>query len=229
MSWPVFQISSNTHSGLAIRRDLILPDASMDDSIINFDEGRARRKKSTAISSNCERSDDNDKKMMHRDMERRRRKDMAELHRSLRSLLPLEYIKGKRAISDHMKEAVTYIKHLQNKMKELSAERDKLKELSTSNIALEPESGTSTASPASCVLVRPCSGGVEIMVNSSLKEQGLPLSRALQVLLEKGLAVYSCVSSKVDERLIYTIQAEVGDLTCVDLPGLQEKLSAAIP
>lgn len=118
-------------------------------------------------------------------------------------------LQGKRAISDHMKEAVTYIKHLQNKIKELSAERHKLKELSTSNIALEPESGTSTASPPSYVLVRPCSGGVEIMVNSSLKEQGLPLSRALQVLLEKGLAVYSCVSSKVDERLIYTIHAEV--------------------
>lgn len=116
---------------------------------------------------------------------------------------------GKRSMSDHMNEAVNYISQLQNKIKELGAKRDELKK--TNSIALDPaESGTSsTVCPTTFVMVRPCLGGVEIMVNSSFAEEGLPLSSVLQALLEEGLVVDRCVCTKVNERLIYTVQSQV--------------------
>ena len=86
---PVFQISTTTQ-----QQDLILPDASLDDStLLNYDKGKGRQRKSLATLDNSELTDNNDRKMMHREMERQRRKEMGKLHGSLRSLLPLEYIK----------------------------------------------------------------------------------------------------------------------------------------
>ncbi|XP_023900290.2 transcription factor bHLH118 [Quercus suber] len=225
----VFQISTTTYQHHTVPQDLILPDALMDDSTLNNDKGKGRQQKSLATLDSCEIThEDNDRKVMHRDMERNRRKEMNKLHGSLRSLLPLEYIKGKRSISDHMNEAVNYINHLQENIKQLGAKRDELKKLSDL-IALEPESGTSALCLPTFVMVRPCLDGVEITVNSSFMEQGLPLSRVLQILLEEGLAVVSCVSTKVNQRLIYTIQSQVSGMTHVDLPELQQRLTEAIP
>lgn len=113
-------------------------------------------------------------------------------------------------MSDHMNEAVNYIDHLQKKIKELGAKRDELKK--DNSIALEPESGGTSSHhvcPTTYVMVRPCSGGVEIMVNSCFTEEGLAISRVLQELLEEGLVVDSCVCTKVNERLIYTVQSQV--------------------
>lgn len=116
-------------------------------------------------------------------------------------------------MSDHMNGAVNYIKHLQNKIKELVDKRDELKKPSNS-IALKPENENSTNSfQRTCVMIRACLGGVEITVNSSLTDQGLPLSRVLQVLLEEGIAADSCICTKVNERLIYTVQTEVLSLS----------------
>ncbi|XP_041002761.1 transcription factor bHLH118-like [Juglans microcarpa x Juglans regia] len=200
----------------------------MDDSNIDNDKERGRRWKPSGTSGNWEKTEDSDKKTMHREMERKRRKDMSELQGSLRSFLPLEYIKGKRSMSDHMNEAVNYIKHLQNNIKELVDKRDELKKPSNS-IALEPENETLTSYQRTCVMIRPCLGGVEIMVSSSLTDQGLPLSRVLQVLLEEGIAADRCICTKVNERLIFTVRTEGGDMTRVDLQGLQHKLTEAIP
>jgi len=90
----VFQISTTTYQHHTVPQDLILPDALMDDSILNNDKGKGRQQKSLATLDSCEIThEDNDRKVMHRDMERNRRKEMNKLHGSLRSLLPLEYIK----------------------------------------------------------------------------------------------------------------------------------------
>lgn len=119
---------------------------------------------------------------------------------------------GKRSMSDHMNEAVNYINQLQNNIKELGAKRDGLLKKGNS-ISHENESISGTSSgavgPTTCVMVQPCLGGVEIMVNSGLTDEGLALSSVLQVLLDEGLVVYSCVCTRVNQRLIYTVQSEV--------------------
>lgn len=99
----LFQTSSNARQQPQVRQDLILPDAPMDDSSIDYDNGRPGRRGNSSgrTSGNWERTEDDDKKTMHREMERKRRKDMSELHGTLRSLLPLEYIKVKEPNNSH--------------------------------------------------------------------------------------------------------------------------------
>ncbi|XP_022734970.1 transcription factor bHLH126-like [Durio zibethinus] len=171
-------------------------------------------------------NDDDKKKLMHRDIERQRRQEMATLYASLRTLLPLEYIKGKRAISDHMHGAVSYIKDLQNRIDELNAKRDELKKLSSSS-GFDQGTSSNDSCPSSAV-VRQSFDGVEVLIRTGLGAQALTLSRVLELLLEEGLDVVSCISTRIDGGLIHTIQSEVSDLTCVDVPGLERKLNEEI-
>ncbi|KAB1222843.1 hypothetical protein CJ030_MR2G014092 [Morella rubra] len=230
----VFQICSNSHQQHKIPQDLILGRASLEGSISDNTMGKGQRRKSgdASFDSNFGNFNDNKKqKIRHREIERQRRQEMATLYVSLRSLLPLELIKGKRSISDHMNEAVNHINHLQKKIKELSSVRDELRKCSSLSTP-ENGSGSLNSSPPSYFTVHPCCGGVRISITSCSKDEGWPLSRVLELLLERGFTVASCVSTKVNEKLLLTIQSEVtevSDSTSLDLSGLQEKLTVAIP
>ncbi|PIN11166.1 hypothetical protein CDL12_16237 [Handroanthus impetiginosus] len=169
------------------------------------------------------------KKIMHRDTEKQRRQEMAGLYASLRSLLPLEYIKGKRSISDHIYQAASYIKHMQKKIKRMQTKRDKLKELSgvrraVINIANHPMSSSSIYLCHS-VKINPCRDGFEILITSTLNGEGFPLSKVLTELARRGLNVVSYISTRsVDEWFLHKVQIEVHDLTSINLSEFQERL-----
>lgn len=176
------------------------------------------------------------KRIMHRDIERQRRQEMANLYASLRSLLPLEYIKGKRSISDHMHEAVNYIKYLERSIGELGIRRNKLiikKSNTCTSSGGDSSSGSGNGSVESfssnslTVTVNPCPpDGLEILVGSNLKDGAIfPLSRVLKKLMNQGINVVSCISANVNERLVHKILTEVSDPKCIDNMALQQKLT----
>ncbi|KAM3376153.1 transcription factor [Capsicum galapagoense] len=157
-----------------------------------------------------------EKKILHRDIERHRRHEMATLCAALRSNLSYESTKGKRSLSDHMQGAVNYIKHLENNIKELEIKRKKLE-----NLAL------CSSKDDKCfrdyVTINSCDCGVEILINERVS-----LSRVLKELVKRQLNVVSCVSTKLDERLLHRIQLEENDVSCTYMDGLEQKLAEMI-
>lgn len=60
------------------------------------------------------------------------------------------------------------------------------------------------------MMVQPHVSGLEVVVSSkSSGPEALPLSRVLETLQEKGLEVMSSLTTRVNERLMHTIQVEV--------------------
>lgn len=51
-------------------------------------------------------------------------------------------------------------------------------------------------------------GLTEVFINTALR-QGLPPSRVLKLLIAEGLTISSCISAKVNERLLHTIVIEI--------------------
>ncbi|PIM99202.1 hypothetical protein CDL12_28307 [Handroanthus impetiginosus] len=192
------------------------------------DKGIKKRQKVEKTKDDSQSSNES-KKIMHRDIERQRRQEMAGLYASLRSLLPLEYVKGKRSISDHMQQAVSYIKHMEKKIDEMQTKRDKLKKFSSSQrpeihmyIADDPMSNTGGL--CNSVKINPCRGGMEILITSSLNKEGFPLSKVLTLLVGGGFDVITCISTRVDAWFLHKIQIEVNNLRSINLIELQEKL-----
>ncbi|KAB2596596.1 hypothetical protein D8674_032046 [Pyrus ussuriensis x Pyrus communis] len=188
----------------------------------NLNTGGQRRKSSLAPTSygakNQDKPNDDDekKKMMHREIEKKRRQEMANLYGSLRSVLPLEFIKVRW--------------NLKFLHKIFGAKRDELKMGSSSNLSARNldhgSSGSSSTSTSALVAVHPCLAGVEIVVSTDgSAEQFFLLSRMLKILLGQGLSVISCATAQVNKRLVYTIQSEVSDPTCIDFSGLQQTLT----
>ncbi|KAF5947658.1 hypothetical protein HYC85_013615 [Camellia sinensis] len=216
-----FQIPSILFEENADKQDLIMGFVAPESSNLTADTVGKRPRKLV------ENTNNSTQKIVHKEIERKRRQEMGNLHASLRSLLPLEYIKGKRSMSDHIQESVNYIKHLEKNIKQLSIKRDKLKDMPNSSVV----SGTSSSSNNSLlynVTVNPCRGGVEILITSGFREEVFPLSRVLQILLQEGLEVVSYVSTEVNDRLLHTIRSEVSDPTCIDQSVLQQKLTDMI-
>ncbi|ESW15336.1 hypothetical protein PHAVU_007G064400 [Phaseolus vulgaris] len=172
---------------------------------------------------------DENKKWMHREIEKQRRQEMTRLCTHFRSLLPLQYIKGKRSISDLMHEGSNYIKHLENKVKLLEAKRDKFKKLSNLIPVVSDSGSFGTTHFPICVLVHPFPGGAQIKCSYSFRKYVFSLSRVIDMVLKEGLDVVNCTSTKTDDRFIHTIRLEVPHMmTGTNYTELQRKLVEAI-
>ncbi|KAG7591426.1 Myc-type basic helix-loop-helix (bHLH) domain [Arabidopsis thaliana x Arabidopsis arenosa] len=79
----------------------------------------------TTMTSEIRKGDDEpkNKRAKHKELERQRRQEITSLFKNLRYLLPSQYTKGKRSASDHVLEAVNYIKDLQKKIKDALFDR----------------------------------------------------------------------------------------------------------
>lgn len=107
---------------------------------------------------------------------------------------------------------MNFIKDTETRIKELSARRDELSIEAGQNYKSNPDPAKTVAGksdPAS-LMVQPCVSGFEVVVSSnSSGPQALPLSRVLEALQENGLEVVSSLTTRVNERLMHTIQVEV--------------------
>ena len=116
-------------------------------------------------------------------------------------------------MSEHMNQAVNYIKHLEKNIKGLNNKRDELKKtcphVTNSSSVLRNkniESESSSRNRPITVTVEYSHGVVEILITSC---SGFPISRVVKALTQEGLNVISCNSTKVDERLIHSIHCQV--------------------
>lgn len=117
---------------------------------------------------------------------------------------------GKRSIVDHIDAATNYIKYLQNNMKELGLKRDyELNNNSYNTATLCSGSRSSGGYTSSRVMVYPILGGVKFVFTNGFDEEKLHLSRVVSLLLQERVDVVSCVSTKVNEKLLHTIHCEV--------------------
>ncbi|KAI9159881.1 hypothetical protein LWI28_002827 [Acer negundo] len=211
-----FFVNFDPHLEDFLEQDLILGgQASLEGS--NLTTNKVGMGKKYKILSPAENNNDRisnnvlEKKIVRKENERLRRQHMSMLNASLRSLLPLESIKGKRSICDHIDEAVKYINYLNKNIQDLSIKRDKLKnfiDLETDRLSNQLGNNTSSEN---CVSVRsPYCGGVEIVIScGGLREESCSLlSRALQVVLEEGLDIVQRVSSQTDDGVFHTVQSE---------------------
>uniref|UniRef100_A0A6N2KDX9 BHLH domain-containing protein n=1 Tax=Salix viminalis TaxID=40686 RepID=A0A6N2KDX9_SALVM len=215
-----FNTSSNPHQQHSIPQDLILAQYAAlhgSDTATKMENGRRRN----LISMDNNNEVARDQKMMHRNIERQRREEMTTLYASF-ELYSLLIFKG--FVWDFRES------YLQKKIKELSAKRDGLKKLSNLSFDAPPSESSNKYSPISSVTLHPYPGGVEIGARSSL-------SRVLQVLLEDGISVVNCVSTKVNERLFHTVQTEVqsiavnyqvDDPASLNLSELRQKLTLLV-
>ncbi|KAK0596942.1 hypothetical protein LWI29_020404 [Acer saccharum] len=189
----------NPHQEDFIQQDPISGQASLEGSDLtnnnnNYYEG---------IGSN---NDCDQRKILRKEIERQRRQHMSKLNASLRSLLPLESIKGKRTVNDHIHEAEKHTRQLKKNIEDLSDKRDKLKYLLETE-ALDGHHGNTSSK--NCVSVHPFFSGVQIVIRDGFREETLLLSRVLQVVVEEGLEVVQCSSVQTDDGLFHTIQSEI--------------------
>ncbi|KAF2617272.1 hypothetical protein F2Q68_00042458 [Brassica cretica] len=170
-------------------------------------DGRQRIRETTTTDEIITNEDvePKNKKAKRREIERHRRQEVTSLFGNLRYILPSQYIKGKRSSSDHVQEAVNYIKDLEKKIKEISLKRDRIKR-SLSHSSSTGECSIRSLESSYCS----CDGDKHIDVKLLVEEQCLD--------------VVSCISSRLRPRLIHTIVCEVEKGKEVNFLELQEKL-----
>ncbi|XP_057786292.1 transcription factor bHLH118-like [Salvia miltiorrhiza] len=169
------------------------------------------------------------RRVLHRDIERKRREEMSKLYVSLRTLLPMEHNKGKSSVSDQMEEATKYIKQMHEKIEKLRSQRDKLKKLhnsSSSSCGTNVESSYDRNGLHNSVAVQRVMDGLEILITN--KSPQFELSHVLAQLSERELDVVSCVSTTTNGGFLHKILIKASNRTCLDVWGLHDRLSDTI-
>ncbi|KAK4752179.1 hypothetical protein SAY87_020977 [Trapa incisa] len=169
------------------------------------------------------------KKTINLDVGGPSRGEMAALYESLRSQLPLEYLKENGSVEDQMHEAAKYAKHLEKKIKGLGEKRDELLGKSacscTSDDRINPPVKYLMASGQEGTVSINLSGynEVEVAINTS-EDQGLSLGRVLKALIAEGLIINSCTSAAVDGKLLHSIHCQITDAEGADITKVQQKM-----
>ena len=96
----LFQIPYTPSKQHTFQQDMIRDHALLEADNLSSHKGKSPARKLFARDNKDEIMNDGKrmKQIMHRDIERQRRQDMSTLYTSLRSLLPLEYIKVKNLL-----------------------------------------------------------------------------------------------------------------------------------
>eukprot|EP00253_Pinus_taeda_P007565 PITA_07565 len=169
-------------------------------------------------------------------IERQRRREMKTLFSTLRSLLPDENLRGKRSVTDQVEAAVNYISQLQQRIEDLSAQRDNMKAKANSrrnaNVSLDGLQLSYNQKICKSPLFRdhfPAveikSFGLGIQVSTKTFEHHIVYSDLLQALEETGLEVFSAAVFAIsNNRVFHTIHAKVHDLKAFNVDILYEKL-----
>ncbi|KAK3220864.1 hypothetical protein Dsin_014834 [Dipteronia sinensis] len=199
----------NPHQEDFIQQDPIPGQASLEGSDLTNNNNNNNNIEGIGSNYDCDQ-----RKILRKEIERQRRQHMSKLNASLRSLLPLESIKGKRSVSDHIHEAEKHITRSKKNIQDLSDKRDKLKNLANSE-ALDDHHGNTSSE--NCVSIHPFCGGVEIVIHDGLRDEALLLSRVFEVVLEEGLDVVRYFPTQTNEGLFHTILSEVYCLCLVPI------------
>lgn len=173
-------------------------------------------------------------------IERQRRREMKTLYSELRSLLPDENLRGKRSVSDQVEAAVNYILYLQQKIEDLSTERDKMKTIANSkrnaSVSLDDQQFSCKQKISKSQLFRQSDGdqfpsvevkstGLGIQVSTKTFEHQIVYSDLLQALEEAGLQVLSAVRFAMDNnKVFHTIHTKVDDHNALNIETLNEKV-----
>ncbi|XP_042001731.1 transcription factor bHLH126-like [Salvia splendens] len=173
------------------------------------------------------------KRVLHRDIERKRREEMSKLCVSLNTLLPVENNKGKSSVSDQMEEATRYIKQMHEKMEGLRTRRDKLKKLYYNSSSSASSRGTNVEISSdgssrlhNSVAVHRIMDGLEIIITNTSPQ--FELSHVFAQLLQRELDVVSCVSTATSGGFIHTIVTKASNRSSLDVWGLHDRLNETI-
>ncbi|KAL1555036.1 transcription factor bHLH36-like [Salvia divinorum] len=226
-----FEIPTTSQRG-QIQDDLVTDYHLLEPNLISFSVGSndrevsKRRDLELCEKRQKERSSHGctSKKVMHREVERKRRQEMSHLYASLRSHLPHHLFKGKHSVCDQIQEATSHIKTMEKNIEELKGHRNKLKSLSSSSGGKEESSNGRND-----VTINIVSDGMEILISHSIERSGdFELSRLLAELQRSELDVIHIVSSKINERFVHKIQVKCLGMEKHGALVLQERLSKAI-
>lgn len=179
-----------------------------------------KRKAKVASSRDGGEIDHKKKKTMHRDFERQRRQEMSALYRSLRSLMPHDYLKG-RSVADHIQGVVSYIQQMQKRIECLHKTRDNLRKTLNSETFTD---NMLNLTNDSIQIFEVTKTGLQVIVNTSLSG-GVPLSKVLNALNREGLNVISSTSTISNEKMLHVIESQGNEGIEINVCELQNKLT----